>query len=112
MLMWTEAKNVVIKKCLVHRKKKVSDIPVPSRIVTIPNSPWEGIIEIFPPRDSLVSGIRPGTGMSLTSFLQCIAHLGASQYNVIPLVHGSVQSQGLQSGTHCCQVLFPTAKVS
>jgi hypothetical protein len=44
--------------------------------------------------------------------VQGTAHLGASQYNVIPLVHGGIQSQGLQSGTHCCQVLFPAAKIT
>ena len=29
---------------VLHRKKKVREFPVPSRDVTIPNSPWAGIM--------------------------------------------------------------------
>ncbi len=33
-----------------------------------PNSPWPGVIELFPARESLVSDIPAGDGKSLTLF--------------------------------------------
>ena len=96
MLMWNEAMNVVIKKCLVHCKIRLVTFPSPVGLSLTKLSLGGNNLNIFAQSDIWI-----GTGMSLTSFLQCIAHLGASQYNVIPLVHGGIQSQGLQSRAHC-----------
>ncbi len=38
------------------------------------NSPWPGIINLFPPRGSLVSDIPSGEGKTANLFLQCIAN--------------------------------------
>jgi hypothetical protein len=57
-------------------KKKVSHFPVHSRDVTyqtLPgNSPWPGIIKLFPARESLVSDIPAGDGKMANLFLQCM----------------------------------------
>ncbi len=37
----------------------------------LPNSPWTGIIEFFPPRETLVSNIQAGDGKIDKHFLQC-----------------------------------------
>jgi hypothetical protein len=42
--------------------KKGYPFPIPSRDVTNPNSPWPGIIKLFPARESLVSDIPAGDG--------------------------------------------------
>jgi hypothetical protein len=50
-------------------KKKVSDIPVPSRDVTYQTLPGrEYVIKLLSPRGSLVVTYRLGMGMSLTFF--------------------------------------------
>jgi hypothetical protein len=36
-----------------------------------PNSPWRGIIKLFPARESLVSDIPAGDGKTANLFLQC-----------------------------------------
>jgi hypothetical protein len=38
----------------------------------LPNSPWPGMILLFPARESLVSDIPAGDGKIITLFLQCI----------------------------------------
>jgi hypothetical protein len=38
----------------------------------LPNSPWPGIIRLFPARGSLVSSILSGNGKTANLFLQCI----------------------------------------
>jgi hypothetical protein len=38
----------------------------------LPNSPWAGIINLFPARKSLVSDIPAGDGETANLFLQCI----------------------------------------
>jgi hypothetical protein len=40
-----------------------------------PNSPWQGIIEIFLTRESLVSDIPSGDGKKANFFLQCIRYI-------------------------------------
>jgi hypothetical protein len=54
--------------------KKVSNFPVPRRDVTH-QSPWPGIIKLFPARVSLVSDIPAGTGKWLTFFFIVCAQL-------------------------------------
>jgi hypothetical protein len=39
--------------------------------VNCDNSPWPGISELFPARDSLVNGIQAGDGKIANLFLQC-----------------------------------------
>ncbi len=56
----------------IHCKKKVCCFPVPSRDVTyVPNSPWAGIIKLFPARESLVSDTPAGDGKTANLSLQC-----------------------------------------
>jgi hypothetical protein len=43
----------------VHTVKKVMDFPVPSRKVTN-QTPWPGIIKLFPSRESVVSDFPAG----------------------------------------------------
>ncbi len=50
---------IVKKGIQEYTVKKISDFPVPSWDVT---TPWPGIIELFPARDSLVSDIPAGDG--------------------------------------------------
>jgi hypothetical protein len=56
----------------VHCRKKVTDFPVPSRDVTSqPNSPWPGIIQLFPAREILVIDIPAGDRKIANLLLQC-----------------------------------------
>jgi hypothetical protein len=49
-----------------------SDFPVPGREVTNqPDSPWLGIIKIFPARGCLVSDVPAEDGKISNLFLQC-----------------------------------------
>jgi hypothetical protein len=41
----------------------------------LPNSPWTGIIKLFPSRESLVSDIQAGDGKIVHLFLQCTGPL-------------------------------------
>jgi hypothetical protein len=41
----------------------------------LPNSPWPGIIKLFPARESLVSDIPARDGKIIDLFLQCILYL-------------------------------------
>jgi hypothetical protein len=40
-----------------------------------PNSPWPGIIEVFPARESLVRDILAGDGKNDNLFLQCRVYI-------------------------------------
>jgi hypothetical protein len=56
----------------LYTVKKVTDFPFPSRNVTYqPNSPWPGIIQIFPARESLVIDIPAGDREIANLLLQC-----------------------------------------
>ncbi len=58
----------------LHRKKKVREFPVPSRVVTTKLSLSgnnDVITELFLPRGSLVSDIPAGDGKLVNLFLRC-----------------------------------------
>jgi hypothetical protein len=53
----------VAKSTVMYTVKKVCDFPVPSQAgCHKPNSPWPGIIKLFPARESLVSDNPAGDG--------------------------------------------------
>jgi hypothetical protein len=52
----------------IYTVKKVGRFPVPRRDVNKPNSPWPGIMKIFPSIESLVSDIPAGKGKRQTFF--------------------------------------------
>ncbi len=56
-----------------HTVKKIIDFPVPSPGGHFPNSPWQVIINLFPPRESLVGDFPAGDGKIDSLFLQCSA---------------------------------------
>ncbi len=51
--------------------KKVRGFPGLQPGCHLPNSPWPGIIKLFPPRESLVSDIPTGDGKTANLLLQC-----------------------------------------
>ncbi len=51
--------SIALRRYKVHCNKTVSDIPVPSR-----DGGWAGIIKLFLARESLISDIPAGDGMS------------------------------------------------
>jgi hypothetical protein len=53
--------------------KKVSDFSVHSRDVTN-QTPWPGIIKLFPARESLVSGVLAGDGKIANLFYSVAWH--------------------------------------
>ncbi len=60
--------------------KKFSDFSIPScDVMHLQNSPWPGIIKLFPARECLVSDIAAGDGKIANLFLQCIHNLDLPQ---------------------------------
>ncbi len=58
------------KNATLHRKKGYR-FSRPQPGCQIPNSPWPGIIKLFPPRENLVSDVLLGTAKIGNLFLQC-----------------------------------------
>ncbi len=64
--------------------KKVSGFSRPQPGCDWPNTPWSGIIKLFPARESLVRDIPAGDGKTADLFLQCMAILPPWCFKLFP----------------------------
>ncbi len=74
LFYYNNKKNPRLRLNILHRKKKDSEFPVPSRDVTTKLSLGgnnDVITELFLPRGSLVSDIPAGDGKLVNLFLRC-----------------------------------------
>ncbi len=74
-----QSRNMVVVQATqvrLHCKKRLTVIPSLARMsFHYPNSPWPGIIEVFPARESLVRDILAGDGKNDNLFLQCRVYI-------------------------------------
>jgi hypothetical protein len=69
-ILWLHRSNSSIRRRTVTVKKVIVS-PSPAGMSLTKLSPWAETIKLFPPRESLVSGIPAGDGKNNKLFLQC-----------------------------------------
>jgi hypothetical protein len=78
--------NVFCVSSLLYYKKKVTEFPVFSRDgCHLQNSPWPGIIKVFPASGSLVDDMRLGTGNPRPFFYSVMSSCRCMSSQLFPL---------------------------